>query len=128
MTLEFCRADRMPFSNASQNEDPQRSLGLKRFSAPASLLRVGIGDAETSPRQTVAVVDDRSGKINHASILDKKLHSMGGEFFISGLAGGDFHCIRHARATAGFDINAQAFTLGIGLPDYFGNVLGGTLG
>jgi len=134
----FCHAARTPLRKASPSEEREGEWGmsytealisgLKGLPASAGVFRVGIGDAEACGRQSILVVDDRSGEVNQAALLDEKLHAVCGEFLIAGLAGGDFHRVGHPGTPARFDVDTEALVFGVRLADDFGDMSGGALG
>src|SRR5476649_1586307 len=89
MTGRFCWAERQPFWTAFPSEEREDGSGLKGFPAPAGLLGVGIGDAETGSGQSILVIDDRAGEVNQPAILDKEFHAVRGKFLVARLSGGN---------------------------------------
>src|ERR1700734_2100924 len=106
MAGRFWRPARSPLRAASAMwRSTAFESGLKGFSAPAGLLGVRVGDPETGAGQAILVVDDGTGEVNQAAFLDEKRNAVGGEGFITRLAGRNFHGVRHAGATACRDID-----------------------
>ena len=125
---KFWRPARRPVRIASPNEDWGRGLGLKGLPAAARLLGVRVRDPEARAGQPILVIDDGASQVNQAAFLDKKLHAVGREFLVTRFAGRNFHRIGHARASAGLDVNAEAFAFGVGLADDLGDVPGSAFG
>src|SRR5260221_14781901 len=116
MGRRFCHAARTPLRTAAPSAEWEgrllAKLGLEGLPTAAGLLGVGIRDPETGPAQPVLVIDDRSGEVNQSAVLDKKLHAVRGKGFVARFAGGNFHGVRHAGASARFDVNAESLALG----------------
>src|SRR6478672_5445917 len=81
---------------------------IERVAAAARADRVGIEDAEASAHQAVFVIDLRALEVVRAVLIDHEAHAaLGEDHVVFGEFVLESHAVRHARAAARIDENAQ---------------------